>query len=145
MEADKLNEVLFNMTNISKQPLEPQAEKKLLSQFAKLFAHQNETTAVLLLDDILTPAEKTMLIKRVAIILLIAKDVSNYKIAKTIKVSEATVRNLRHGYKDKEFNVLLKTIDSPSFDTDTFWQQLDVLLRLGMPPMGRGRWSFLDE
>lgn len=133
------------MTNVSKQPLKPQTETKLINQFAQLFAHRDERTAALLLDDILTPAEKIMLVKRVAVILLIAQSVSNYKIANTLHVSETTVRTARARYKKREFSVLLQALEAPGFDTEKFWQQLDVLLRLGMPPMGRGRWSFLNN
>ena len=137
--------VLSSMTNVSKQKLDPKYEKTLLRQFSSLFANASEQMVEGLLEDILTPSEQVMLLKRTAIILMLAEEYSTYKISKTLKVSDATVRNLQHRYRQKEFNQLLRLTSSSKFDSDAFWQTVDKLLRLGMPPMGRGRWQHLKR
>ena len=133
------------MVHVSKKSLDKKIEKDLFSQFSYLFSNVDQTKAAETLRSILTPAEQIMLMKRVAIVFMLAEDFSTYKIAKTLKVSDSTVRVIRQQYKKQEFNLLTKKFSQPGFDKEKFWETLDKLLRLGMPPMGKGRWSYLNK
>ena len=133
------------MTNISKDKLLPEAEKKLLKQFSNLFANISSNKASNLFSEVLTPSERIMLIKRVAIVLMLEEGFSTYKISKTLKVSDATVRSIRHCYNQNEFAYILSAIKKSKFDYEKFWETVDILLRAGMPPRGRGRWQFLRK
>ena len=133
------------MTNISKTNLEPEAEQKLLKQFSNLFADISSHKAQSLFEQILTKSERIMLIKRLAIVLMLEEGFSTYKISKTLKVSDATVRSIRHYHRKKEFNFVLGVVKKTKFDYKKFLDVLDILLRAGMPPRGRGRWQFLKK
>jgi len=133
------------MTNISKTNLKPEAEQKLLKQFSNLFADISSHKAQSLFEQILTKSERIMLIKRLAIVLMLEEGFSTYKISKTLKVSDATVRSIRHYHRKKEFNFVLGVVKKTKFDYKKFLDVLDILLRAGMPPRGRGRWQFLKK
>jgi len=133
------------MTNISKTNLEPEAEQKLLKQFSNLFADISSRKAQNLFEQILTKSERIMLIKRLAIVLMLEEGFSTYKISKTLKVSDATVRSIRHYHRKNEFNFVLGAVKKTEFDYKKFLDVLDILLLAGMPPRGRGRWQFLKE
>jgi len=85
-----------------------------------------------------------MLIKRLAIVFMLEEGFSTYKISKTLKVSDATVRSIRHHYKQNEFNSVLGVVGKSKFDYKKFLEVLDILLLAGMPPRGRGRWQSVN-
>jgi len=80
------------MARISKK----QVDKKLLTKIYKLFyevfsRYEGQEDFLLIMDDILSPTEKIMLAKRLAIIYLLIKKVDYRDIADTLKVSTATI------------------------------------------------------
>lgn len=80
------------MARISKKPV----DKKLLTKIYKLFyevfsRYEGQEDFLLIIDDILSPTEKIMLAKRLAIIYLLIKKVDYRDIMDTLKVSSATV------------------------------------------------------
>jgi len=80
------------MARISKKHV----SEKLLSKIYKLFyevfsRYENQEDFLLIMDDILSPTEKIMLAKRLAIIYLLIKKVDYRDIADTLKVSTATI------------------------------------------------------
>jgi len=80
------------MTRISKKPV----NEKLLSKIYKLFyevfsRYEGQEDFFSIIDDILSPTEKIMLSKRLAMIYLLIKKVDYRDITETLKVSAATV------------------------------------------------------
>ncbi|NDK10381.1 hypothetical protein GW846_06430, partial [Candidatus Gracilibacteria bacterium] len=80
------------MTRISKKPV----NEKLLSKIYKLFyevfsRYEGQEDFFSIIDDILSPTEKIMLSKRLAMIYLLIKKVDYRDITETLKVSSATV------------------------------------------------------
>ena len=133
------------MTNVSKKHLNKKSQQKLFNQFTNLFLSADETKLAQLFDAIFTDAEKIMFIKRVAIILMLSKGVSIYAVARSLKVSETTVRSQRSLLRSGKYNVLAKLTHNKSFDWDQFWEMADVLFRLGLPSYGKDRWRWLNK
>lgn len=133
------------MTRISKQTLNQKTEKQLFSQFISLFSVANEKQHEALFSAIFTEAEKTMFIKRMAIVLLLLEEYSTYRIAKTLIVSDSTVRSIRAQYHSGRFDSVVGLMRKKAFDKEKFWKTIELLLRCGLPPRGRGRWKWLYE
>lgn len=131
------------MTNISKNKLPKKSEVKLFSQFTKLFAVADEKLLADMFEALFTEAEKIMFIKRLAIILLLSRKCSNYRISKTLHISDSTVRDIKQKFLKGHYDVLVKSVNNKKFDTKKFWTTVEVLLSAGLPPRGRGRWKWL--
>ena len=129
------------MTNVSKNKLNPTKQKELFMQLASLFSNSDTQHIAVLLEGILTNVEKIMLIKRLAIVLMLTKEHSTYTIAKTLHVSDSTVRDLQLKYEQGTFDSVIGAVTKRSFDKERFWETVEVLLRLGMPSYGKGRWK----
>jgi len=98
-----------------------------------------------IIDDILYPTEKIMIAKRVAIIYLLIKNISQDAIAKTLKVSTGTVSRYAILFNDKETKIikLLKTMITKEkvldFLEDTF---ADLFIQ---PGIKKGHWELYWE
>src|SRR3989344_8235017 len=80
------------MTRISKRVLKEEVLLKLYRLFFEVISqYNNQENFLNLIDDILSPTEKIMLTKRVAIIYLLIKGVSYRDISEALKVSTGTV------------------------------------------------------
>ena len=133
------------MTNISKNKLSKKVEEKLFTQFTNLFSVANKSGLSDMFEALFTDAEKIMFIKRVGIVMLLSKHCSNYRISKTLKVSDTTVRNIKIAFQNGKYDALLGTFNNKKFDSIQFLKVLEKLLQAGMPPQGRGRWKWLYE
>lgn len=80
------------MTRISKKPIKEKLLTKIYKLFYEVFSrYEGQEDFLLIMDDILSPTEKIMLAKRLAIIYLLIKKVDYRDIADTLKVSTATI------------------------------------------------------
>ena len=129
------------MTNVSKHKLKQKIQQKLFNQFTNVFIVADERKLASLFDALFTDAEKIMFIKRIAIIFMLSKGVSMYAIAKSLHVSETTVRTQREKLSEGQYNAITGIIRKQKFDSDQFWEIVEVLLRGGMPSYGRNRWK----
>lgn len=84
--------LLLTMTRISKRHLNREILLKLYRLFFEVLSrYQTRNEFFDIFDDILSPTEKIMLTKRVAIIYLLIKGVDYRDICETLKVSMSTV------------------------------------------------------
>lgn len=133
------------MTNVSKKKLEPRTQDQLFKQFTLLFSSADSSSTSKMFDSLFTESEKIMFVKRVAIVLLIAEEYSTYAIAKTLNVSDKTVRDILKQAKAGRYDSIIAVTRKKSFDKKRFWETVEVLLRGGLPPMGKNRWKWLDK
>jgi len=129
------------MTNVSKKKLNTEQQKELRKQIVSLFAATDKRTAEGLFSELFTETEQIMFFKRLAVVALIEKGFSCYRISKTLKVSETTVQQIFVKYDDGGYEKLCGLLCTPKFNSEKFWKTLETLLQAGMPPMGRGRWK----
>jgi len=133
------------MTNVSKKKLDAKVQDQLFKQFAQLFTSEDEKYVGNLFDALFTDSEKIMFVKRIAVILLLAENYSSYRIAKTLKVSEATVYAAKKRFDAGTYDCIVSVTRKKSFDKEKFWMTFELLVRAGLPPQGKGRWKWLYE
>lgn len=83
------------MSQVSKRQLNPQVKSKMFALFWKSLSRFNssEQTADFF-SDLLSQTEKTMLVKRYFIAILLSKNKSYQQICETIKVSPSTINTV---------------------------------------------------
>lgn len=80
------------MARISKKIVDEKLLTKIYRLFYEVFSrYEGQEDFLLIMDDILSPTEKIMLAKRLAIIYMLIKKVDYRDIADTLKVSTATI------------------------------------------------------
>lgn len=131
------------MTNISKRTLDKKQQEQLFYQLTQLVRGSNKNETAAFLSALFTDTEQIMFIKRLAAVLLLSKKQSAYRVAKTLKMSESTVSQIRIKYEFGEYDSIVKVSQKKEFDSKQFWLTLDVLLRAGMPSRGKDRWKSL--
>lgn len=136
------------MSYVSSKPLPAKVLKRigdlLVEEIAKAKTH---TQAHILTEALFTETERIMLAKRFAIVMLLDEGASYRYIQSALKVSLSTVFRIQKLRKAGVFDNLIKhTYKRPSRPTRREHNQetaFEVLVRAGLPPMGRGRWKFL--
>lgn len=114
------------MTQVSKYPLPKPLEKQIFNLFFRALADLRFPSDIKdFLDDLLSPVEKTMLAKRLAIAVLLSKDYDQRSISRTLKVSLTTVtkvnfwlKNAGRGYR----KVIDKFLKEEKWQD--FWQKI---------------------
>ena len=81
-----------------------------------------------------------MLAKRFAIIIMLMEKNSIYRIATMLKVSTSTVTILKDQFEKEKFAHITKLLKHNKIDYEKLWEVLEIVLRAGMPPRGKGRW-----
>lgn len=80
------------MVNISKRKLDEYVFDKLLAILYEIFTmSRKEPDFKSFFESIFSYSERVMLIKRIGIIYLLIKNIKNYEICKTLKISTATL------------------------------------------------------
>ncbi|MBI2327354.1 hypothetical protein HYU92_03445 [Candidatus Curtissbacteria bacterium] len=83
------------MSQVSKRVLSPDIQSRLFQNFWELFAQIKKTHEVqIFLDDLLSPTEKIMLAKRMAIAILLARGYKHRDVSSLLKVSTTTVNKI---------------------------------------------------
>ena len=93
-----------------------------------------------LLVELLTPTERVMLAKRLAMIAMLDRGYSFYRISRELKVSFSTVARFYKQVVSGKYSYLTKLL-TQSKETKINWGKI---LRGGLPPrVGKGRWAAL--
>lgn len=96
----------------SKRPLQTHVTDRLITILSNLFVRRNSKEIQLLLDTVLTKAEKMMILKRVGIHYMLLKNNENALICEMLKVSSSTVayHAIQLASQKEEQIALLKSI-----------------------------------
>lgn len=86
------------------------------------------------LTELLTPTERVMFAKRLAIIFMLKKNYSFETVWRTLKVSPSTVARFWKQVKTQSFHTISSQIKKERAKEE-FWNSLERLLLAGMPPM----------
>ena len=133
----------YKMTQISKYPISAAVEKRIFEIFFGSIVHLNNTTDVSqFLDDFLTPTEKMMLAKRLAVAVLLTKGYEYREIRKTLRVSFPMIANVNIWlkYKGKGYQKVIEKILREE-KIEEFWQKIDDVITNVVPP-GHTNWSY---
>ncbi len=134
------------MVNISKKKLEDSVFNKMNDRLVETIYNLNTKNSInYFLGELLTYSEKVVLAKRFSIIFMLYEKMSWYRIHKVLNVSIATIRKMAIKIDLEEYENILEIVKQKK-NRKTFWTEMDIVLRMGMPPIvGKGRWKFLDE
>lgn len=131
------------MTHISKHQLKPEHLEQLFLQLGKTTSLLTKQSAPNFFNELLGPEEKIMLAKRLAAIVMCIEGNSPYRISQLLHMSPSTTERIKLNYQVGKYLHIEKMLTKHKADYAEFWKTLEVVLRAGMPPMGRGRWKSL--
>ena len=121
------------MSQISRYPIHKSVEKRMFEVFESTIANLNNNQDIEdFLHDFLSPIEKIMLAKRLAIAVLLAKGYSYPSISGILRVTPGTIANvsLSLKYAGKGYKKMVEKILSDE-KRDNFWQKIeDVLAKI---------------
>jgi uncharacterized protein YerC len=130
------------MARISKKPINEKLLTKIYKLFYEVFSrYEGQDDFLSIIDDILSPTEKIMLAKRLAIIYMLIKKVDYRDITETLKVSSATVVFYSAMFYKKNSRIvniisnMLKKEKVLNFLDDFF---TDIMIR---PGIYKGHWQ----
>lgn len=127
------------MPQVSKYPITQDVYNRIFEIFFKTIADVRLPLEVKeFFDDFLTPTERIMLAKRLAIAVLLAKNYDYRSISKILRVSVSTVAsvNVFYKYAGQGYHRVVKRILDEE-KQEEFWQKIDDLLSETVPPRGK--------
>ncbi len=133
------------MSRVSKRALPPTQLKELYGELAKTIARLNAKNTNIFLGELLGEEEKIMIAKRLAILAMLFEKNSTYRIAQLLLTSQSTVERHRRKLRNGDYEHIERLFKSKKKEYEEFWSTLEHILRLGMPPQGRGRWKSIFE
>lgn len=114
-----------------------------LLQFV-ISAHNKQTSAACL-RALLTSTERLMLAKRLAAVMMLTEGIAPFRVHRLLQLSPSTVARFQEGIAHGRFDFVTAQMRA-KVRRKRFWDDLEALLSVGMPPIvGRGRWRFLHE
>lgn len=119
------------MSQVSRRFLDKRLESYLYGNFIRTIANLKDSKEIDdFIGDLLSPIEKTMLIKRLAIALMLTKGYTYEQIDDTLKVSSPTIKNisfaLKFGKKNGYSKVIKEIINSQM--KEEFFDKIEELL-----------------
>lgn len=122
------------MAQISRKPIRKEVYEQIFELLLKIFTESHSRKkATLLLDDLLSPTEKIVFAKRLAIALLLAKGYGYEEIKKILKVSMTTIAtvNLNLKYKGEGYRYFANRILREQ-KIGKIWEKIeDLVLAMG--------------
>lgn len=133
------------MAHVSKQPLDSKLSKELFVQLSVLVAKTDRKNGAQFLQTLLTDTEQVMLAKRLAVILMLSEGYSTYKVWNTLRMSKSTVVAMKTAYENGTYTPVVKMVGRSKADREKLWKTVELVLRAGMPSMGKDRWQSLKS
>jgi len=132
------------MPQVSRYPVSSEVEKRMYEILVETISNLRDVEEIeSFLDEFISPVEKIMLAKRMAIAVLLAKGYDYNSIKKILRVTPTTISSIsialkysKRGYKGA-VNKILR-----SEKIEEFWQKVDDVVHDLVPP-GPGNWSYM--
>lgn len=131
------------MAQVSKRYLQKKVEDRILDLFwTSLSSLSTKEQIALFLDDLLSPTEKLMLAKRLAIAFMLLKGYDYPSINNRLKVSDPTIWNVKTNlaYRGKGYKIAIGSIMNKE-KWEKFWQDLDHFFEQILPPRYGTNWK----
>ena len=127
------------MSQVSRRELDRALGNYIFGNFVKTIAKLKESSQIQnFLKDLLSPVERTMLVKRLAIAVMLTKGYTYEQIDHTLKVSKPTIKNISFSLKYGEQNGYRKAVDEILKDQRKkalFDRIEEILLNLSPPKL----------
>ncbi len=128
------------MTNVSKVPLEPRVYKSIRNDLRKAVS-RNAIAGASIIEALLTKAERIMLSKRLAAIILLENGASYYRISKLLKVSVSTAIRLNKYRNQGLFIQIQRTTKNRQGGNLSLMEHAELILAAGMPSRSGRRYD----
>lgn len=137
------------MAQVSKYPLKEEVYQKILESFFSTLAKIKTKKGIgEFLEDFLTPTERIVLAKRLAIYVMLAKGYDYETIRKVLHVSPPTIAAASNSYKylQKGCHKVVKRLVKEEKMAD-FWLEVveKISGTLAMSGKGSGSWRYLHQ
>ncbi len=133
------------MAFVSKKPLNEGVQAQLNRQLIRtIVGLRTVSGGTHFISELLTDTEQIMLAKRLMVIFMLAEGVSQYRIKKILNISSSTVARTARLMDGGAFHHLTQMCRKKK-SREILWNELENIVRLGMPSMGNDRWKWLDE
>ena len=130
------------MPHVSRKKLKKKVFIKIGEQLSSTIAKASSARELKwIFRELITPIERVMLAKRLAIILMLERGYSIDIIQKTLKVTPQTIVRFWKITKHSLYKPIIKEISNNKVKKD-FWQELEKLILLGMPLRGK-QWQLM--
>lgn len=131
------------MAQVSKRFLQKKVEDRILDLFwTSLSSLSTKEKVANFLDDLLSPTEKLMLSKRLAIAFMLIKGYDYISINERLKVSNPTIWLVKTtlSYKGKGYRMAIESIMNKE-KWEKFWDDLDLFFEQIIPPRPGTNWK----
>ena len=133
------------MPHLSKKKLSKKHFDQLVNELVRSFerAFKNGKTKTVFYG-FFTYTERAMFAKRLAIIAMLSRGVSNYAIAETLHMSPSTIERMSLKYERGQYDAIIKY----ALGKKDIWEIIELILNVGgfMPPkVGGKRWRKFNK
>lgn len=131
------------MTQVSRRFLNKKVENRILDLFwNSLSSLSSKEKISIFLDDLLSPTEKIMLSKRLAVAFMLIKGYDYPTINERLKVSDPTIWNVKLNltHRGKGYKLAIEQIMSKE-KWEKFWEDLDFFFSQIIPPTPGTNWK----
>jgi len=132
------------MVNISKRKLKKDAAEKIHKQFLQTVVGLKGKNGSFVIEELFTSTEQILFAKRLAAIFMLAQHVTPFHVSRMLNLSPATTAILQTALLRGKYPHIEELVKNNRVK-EQFWAELEVLVRLGMPEMGKNRWKWLNE
>ena len=129
------------MTHVSKYKLKEKDFEKLYTKFQSVIAQLQKTDSKHFLGELLSESEKIMLTKRFSAIVMFKKGCSVYRVAQVLHMSPSTAERMKLKFEIGAYKHIVAILNSKKELNKDFWDTIEIILRAGLPPMGKHRWK----
>ena len=140
---------LNKMAQVSKYPIPEKIYQRILEIFLKtLIGLKNKKDAEQFINDLLTPTEKVMLVKRLAIAFLLEREYDYRTISKILRVSLPTIASVNSArkYGGKGYQKIMTKLLREEKVQDFFLQVAEALSgNFSKSSKGGGVWRYLHH
>lgn len=130
------------MTNISKQLLPDQDQASLENQLVAVIEKMNKRSAATFLSSVLTSTEKTMLMKRLAAILMLHHGYSSYAVEKILRISPTTASKYQKQFWAGDYKDFLFELHKQSTEVAVIKKIFKLIDNINAP-LTYDRWRYL--
>jgi len=127
------------MPHVSKSKTDHKLMNKMKNSLLKVVTKNRNNKTIL--EELITETEYIMLAKRLAIIILLSRNNSIYKISKNLKVSTSTIVRFQNEINLGKYKSITNLVSEKNED---FLDMLEKILFMGLPQYsGKRRWKSL--
>ena len=126
------------MTHVSKFKMKDRVKKRITGSLSRAFLQSGTAHGRAMIETLLTSTEQIMLAKRLAVIVMLEREYTYYRIMKTLKVSTSTIKRLHKNLESGRYRFIRRTFLKKS-NSLGFLELLEVFLAAGMPSIAGPR------